>query len=93
MPTRRRSTGTLIALAASKTTVSPIVMRPAEGVSSPAIARIVVVLPQPEGPSSTSILPASTCRSRSAMTRTSPNDFSSPATSMLTPEPPRRRPR
>ena len=36
----------------SKTTWSPMVMRPLVGVSSPAIIRRVVVLPQPEGPSS-----------------------------------------
>ena len=36
----------------SNTTVSPISMRPLVGVSKPAIIRNVVVLPQPEGPSS-----------------------------------------
>ena len=36
----------------SKTTWSPMVMRPEVGVSRPAIIRSVVVFPQPEGPSS-----------------------------------------
>ena len=36
----------------SNTTRSPMVMRPLVGVSRPAIMRSVVVLPQPEGPSS-----------------------------------------
>ena len=41
----------LIPKALSKTTLSPMVMRPLVGVSKPAIIRRVVVLPQPEGPS------------------------------------------
>ena len=45
----------------SNTTVSPMVMRPSVGVSSPAIMRRVVVLPQPEGP-------RSVMNSRSSMT-------------------------
>ena len=35
----------------SNTTLSPIVILPSVGVSSPAIIRRIVVLPQPDGPS------------------------------------------
>ena len=40
----------LIPRSESKTTLSPMVILPVVGVSSPAIIRSVVVLPQPEGP-------------------------------------------
>ena len=46
----------------SYTTRPPMVMRPLVGVSSPAIMRRVVVLPQPEGPSSVTKLPGSMVR-------------------------------
>ena len=46
----------------SETTRSPIEMRPAVGCSRPATQRKVVVLPQPEGPSSTTISPAGTSK-------------------------------
>ena len=38
----------------------PLLTRPADGCSRPAMQRRVVVLPQPEGPSSTTISPAGT---------------------------------
>src|SRR5215472_15897560 len=44
----------------SDTTRSPIEMRPPVGCSRPATQRNVVVLPQPEGPSRTTISPAGT---------------------------------
>ena len=42
--------GILIPASLSNTTVSPMVILPLVGVSSPAIIRRVVVFPQPEGP-------------------------------------------
>src|ERR1043166_2467230 len=44
----------------AETTSPPIAMVPAVGCSSPATQRNVVVLPQPDGPSSTTISPAAT---------------------------------
>ena len=41
------------------TSAPPIDMRPLVAISSPAIMRNVVVLPQPDGPSSVTSLPAS----------------------------------
>src|SRR6187551_2894148 len=46
----------------SETTRSPIEMRPPVGCSRPATQRNVVVLPQPEGPSNTTISPAGTAK-------------------------------
>ena len=46
MPMSRRCTGMWV------TSSPPTMMRPSSGVSKPAIIRSVVVLPQPEGPSS-----------------------------------------
>ena len=40
------------------TSRAPIIMRPAVAISRPAISRSVVVLPQPEGPSSVTSWPA-----------------------------------
>src|SRR5688500_15778553 len=62
MPSRRRSAATKIERSASLTSASPMVMRPVVFCSSPAIIRSVVVLPQPEGPSSVRNSPASTFR-------------------------------
>ena len=58
----------------SVTSVSPNQMRPAVGVSRPAIIRRVVVLPQPEGPTNVknSRSPISTERSRTACTSRAP---------------------
>src|SRR5438128_8634299 len=52
--------GTSTPRAGSDTTLPPIAIVPAVGCSSPATQRKVVVLPQPDGPSSTTISPAST---------------------------------
>ena len=41
------------------TSLSPIMIWPSLAISRPAIMRSVVVLPQPEGPSSVTSLPAS----------------------------------
>ena len=43
----------------SVTSSPPIRMRPAVGISRPAIMRRVVVLPQPDGPSSVTSVPGS----------------------------------
>jgi hypothetical protein len=63
MPMLRRFGATLIRFSASNTVRPPIAMRPPVGVSRPATVRIVEVLPQPDGPSSTSALPSSIVRS------------------------------
>ena len=52
MPTLRRSIGTSVTSASLKK-----IRPPASGVSSPAAMRCSVVLPQPEGPSSTIVSP------------------------------------
>src|SRR5216683_884469 len=56
------------------TSVTPNQMRPAVGVSRPAIIRRVVVLPQPEGPTKVknSRSPISSDRSRTACTERAP---------------------
>src|SRR6478609_10316737 len=51
------------------------VIDPRVGVSSPATIRSVVVLPQPEGPSSAKNEPRGTSRSRSLTAVNEPNDF------------------
>src|SRR3954464_7024086 len=58
MPSPRTSAGTSMPRARSKTMRSPMRMLPPLGSSSPAIMRKVVVLPQPEGPSSVSNSPS-----------------------------------
>ena len=63
MPSWRRSGGTKKPASASLTIRSPMLMRPAEFCSSPATMRSVVVLPQPDGPSSVTNSPGSTDRS------------------------------
>src|SRR5215510_11479464 len=61
---RLRSFGGTNTLAGTLTTGrSPMVMRPPSGFSRPATQRSVVVLPQPEGPSSVTISPAATSKS------------------------------
>ena len=52
MPTLRRSIGTDVMSLPSNSTLPP-----ASGNSRPAMMRSIVVLPQPEGPSSTSVSP------------------------------------
>ena len=74
----------------SVTSRSPIRIRPALALSSPAIIRRDVVLPQPEGPTSTTNSPSATSRSRAGITVTSPKRFStrSSATRAMPPFPP-----
>src|SRR3954469_12318447 len=50
----------------------PRVMRPASGCSKPAIMRSVVVLPEPDGPSSVKNSPSPTTTSTSCTATTSP---------------------
>src|SRR2546423_9678729 len=54
-------------------------MRPSSGRSKPAIRRSVVVLPEPDGPSSVKNSPAATSRSTSSTATTEPNDLRSDA--------------
>jgi hypothetical protein len=64
---------TLRSLAARSVTSSPpISTRPCETASSPATMRSVVVLPQPEGPSSVTSSPSATRKLTSSTARTSP---------------------
>src|SRR3954471_8198595 len=58
MPTWRRSIGSAVTSSPPKKTRPP-----ASGVSSPAMMRRRVVLPQPDGPRSTSVSPSATSRS------------------------------
>src|SRR6201988_5060184 len=60
MPRSRSRGGTRMPCAGDDTTLPPIEISPAVGCSRPATQRNVVVLPQPEGPSSTTISPAGT---------------------------------
>ena len=60
MPMLRRRAGTCTPSAGADTRAPPMLMRPAVACSSPATQRSVVVLPQPEGPSNTTISPAAT---------------------------------
>ena len=54
------------------TSAPPIRIAPDVGSSSPAIMRSVVVLPQPEGPSSVTSLPAAIVKEMSFTAATSP---------------------
>src|SRR5215213_7621137 len=58
MPILRARGGTCTPRSGAATSSPPIEIMPAVGCSRPAIQRSVVVLPQPEGPSSTTISPA-----------------------------------
>src|SRR6516165_10731035 len=60
MPRSRDRGGTRIPRAGEDTTLPPIAISPPVGCSRPATQRSVVVLPQPDGPSSTTISPAGT---------------------------------
>src|SRR5690349_968756 len=62
MPMSRRRGGTITPCVGADTTRSPMLMLPEVGCSSPATQRNVVVLPQPEGPSRTTISPAGTAK-------------------------------
>src|SRR3984893_13826320 len=60
MPIWRRRGGTAPPSAGAETNRPPMLISPAVGCSRPATQRSVVVLPQPEGPSSTTISPLGT---------------------------------
>src|SRR6476620_10194732 len=62
MPSSRRRGGTRMPLAGDDTTRPAMLISPSVGCSSPATHRSVVVLPQPDGPSSTTISPAGTAK-------------------------------
>src|SRR5882757_7547174 len=62
MPSSRRRGGTRMPLAGDDTIRPAMLISPSVGCSSPATQRNVVVLPQPEGPSSTTISPAGTAK-------------------------------
>src|SRR5690349_18801839 len=69
----RRSAG-----ASSLTRRPPMASSPAETVSSPAMMRSSVVLPQPEGPTKTQNSPSFTSRSMSRRISTVPKDLQMP---------------
>src|SRR5216683_5149827 len=60
MPIWRRRGGTATPFAGAETSRPPMLISPAVRCSRPATQRSVVVLPQPEGPSSTTISPLGT---------------------------------
>src|ERR1700737_671546 len=62
MPRSRSRGGTRMPRAGDDTTRPAILISPDVGCSSPATQRSVVVLPQPEGPSRTTISPAGTAK-------------------------------
>src|SRR6202795_4915310 len=62
MPRSRARGGTRMPRSGDDTTRPPMAISPEVGCSSPATQRRVVVLPQPEGPSSTTISPAGTAK-------------------------------
>ncbi len=63
----------------------PTLIVPASCRSRPARIRSTVVLPHPDGPSSTTISPGSMCRSRPSRARTSPYERRSPVICTATP--------
>src|SRR5437879_5097382 len=87
MPRLRLCGGTKTPPVTSSMVWLPTAIRPASGRSRPAMQRSVVVLPQPEGPSSVTISPAPTSKSTPAMAATcSPvaaNVFLSPSTRIM----------
>src|SRR6185436_7313426 len=62
MPRSRKRGGTRIPRSGDDTTLPAMSISPDVGCSSPATQRSVVVLPQPEGPSKTTISPAGTAK-------------------------------
>src|SRR3954463_9717775 len=62
MPSSRRRGGTRIPRPGDDTIRPAMLISPSVGCSSPATQRSVVVLPQPDGPSSTTISPAGTAK-------------------------------
>src|SRR5262249_49758212 len=82
MPMSRWRGGTMTPSAGADTVRPPIAIVPPVGCSSPATQRSVVVLPQPEGPSSTTISPAGTTKlTPSTAGRMAPNAFTRSRTS------------
>src|ERR1700694_4500303 len=66
MPRSRKRGGTRIPRAGDDTTRPAMLISPDVGCSSPATQRKVVVLPQPDGPSRTTISPAGTAKTYAA---------------------------
>src|SRR5258705_8057130 len=62
MPSSRKRGGTRMPLAGDDTMRPAMLISPSVGCSSPATHRSVVVLPQPDGPSSTTISPVGTAK-------------------------------
>lgn len=62
MPISRSYSATLVPVLESNIARPEIAIRPSSGVSRPAIARNVVVLPQPEGPRSVNNSPCGTLK-------------------------------
>ena len=62
MPSLRSRGGTRTPRAGDETRLPAMLISPPVGCSSPATQRNVVVLPQPDGPSSTTISPAGTAK-------------------------------
>src|ERR1700746_3033512 len=62
MPRSRERGGTRMPRAGDDTTLPPMAISPPVGCSRPATQRSVVVLPQPDGPSRTTISPAGTAK-------------------------------
>src|ERR1051326_2331819 len=73
MPISRLLPGTKIPSAEEKTVRSPIPIPPSSGRSRPATLRSVVVLPQPDGPSSVKKLPGFTSKLTPASASTPPS--------------------
>src|SRR5437868_7317138 len=62
MPRSRERGGTRMPRLGDETTLPAMLMSPEVGCSRPATQRSIVVLPQPDGPSSTTISPAGTTK-------------------------------
>src|ERR1044072_4406496 len=73
MPTSRLLPGTKIPSEDEKTLRSPMTISPSSGRSRPATLRSVVVLPQPDGPSSVKKLPGFTSKLTPASASTPPS--------------------
>src|SRR6266542_3508789 len=72
MPSPRSFAGTRVRFADEKNTWPPTEISPASGVSRPATQRSVVVLPQPDGPSSVNSSPSFTVKEMSSTASTRP---------------------
>src|SRR6185437_17070316 len=84
MPRSRSRGGTRMPRDGDETTRPAMLISPSVGCSSPATQRNVVVLPQPEGPSSTTISPAGTAKlTPSIAGRPTANCLCSPVTSSV----------